>query len=176
MLHVKLLYKIETLSDCWGISYFLLLSLIWNVMWLYLIWNLVKCRKAMIYPEHFTLPAMSVTEWLITIGQPVSKSCLQYSCRQISNKQKDSFHNFQQVNKSLVHGGFSWCRVPMYWFTLMLSPTNGPFFQSDMNAVITNKLAFTSLHCLISNYTLKGLRSNKPLQKHDSNNIILKHL
>ena len=45
-----------------------------------------------------------------------------------------------------------------------------------MNAVITNKLAFTSLHCSISNHTLKGLRSNKPLHKHDSNNIILTHL
>ena len=30
-------------------------------------------------------------------------------------------------------------------------------------------LAFTSLHCSISNYTLKGLRSDKPSHKHDSN-------
>ena len=143
-------------------------------MWLYLIWNLVKRCKAIICPEHFTLPAMSVTEWLITIGQPLPKSCLQYMLPNFQWTKR--IFSFQQVNKSLVHGGFSWCQVPMYWFTLILSPTNSLFFQSDMNAVITNKLAFTSLHCSISNYTLKGLRSNKPLHKHDSNNIILTHL
>ena len=43
------------------------------------------------------------------------------------------------------------------------------FFRSDTNAVIPNKLAFTNLHCSISSYTLKGLRSNKPSHKHDSN-------
>ena len=40
----------------------------------------------------------------------------------------------------------------MFWFTLMLSPTNSPFafFQSDPHAVIPIKLAFLSLHCSIS--------------------------
>ena len=43
------------------------------------------------------------------------------------------------------------------------------FFQSDTHPVIPNKLAFTSLHCSISNYTLNGLWSHKPSHKHDSN-------
>ena len=43
------------------------------------------------------------------------------------------------------------------------------FFLSDPQAVIPNKLAFTVLHCSISNYTLKGLRSDKPSHKQDSN-------
>ena len=43
------------------------------------------------------------------------------------------------------------------------------FFQSDTHTAIPNKLAFTSLHCSISNYTLKGLRSDKPSHKHDPN-------
>ena len=43
------------------------------------------------------------------------------------------------------------------------------FFQSDTNTVVPKKLAFTNLHCSISNGTLKGLRSNTPLHKHDSN-------
>ena len=43
------------------------------------------------------------------------------------------------------------------------------FFQSDPHAVSLNKLAFTSLHCSISNYTLKELWSHKPSHKHDSN-------
>ena len=41
--------------------------------------------------------------------------------------------------------------------------------SSTDNAIIPNKLAFTKLHCSISSYTLKGLRSNKPSHKHDSN-------
>ena len=48
------------------------------------------------------------------------------------------------------------------------------FFQSDTNAVIPNKLAFTNLHCSISSYILKGLRSNKPSHKHDSNKYLSK--
>ena len=43
------------------------------------------------------------------------------------------------------------------------------FFQSNQHAVILNKLAFTSLHCSIFNYTLKELWSHKPSHKHDSN-------
>ena len=43
------------------------------------------------------------------------------------------------------------------------------FFQSDTHTAIPNKLAFTSLHCSISNYTLKGLRSDKPSHKHGPN-------
>ena len=43
------------------------------------------------------------------------------------------------------------------------------FFQSDTHTVIPNKLAFTSLHCSISNYTLKGLRPDKPSHKRDPN-------
>ena len=43
------------------------------------------------------------------------------------------------------------------------------FFQSDPHTVIANKLVFTSVHS--SNYTLKGLRSDKPWHKHDSNKI-----
>ena len=35
----------------------------------------------------------------------------------------------------------------------MLSQQTVHFFQSDTHAVIPNKLAFTSLHCSISNYT-----------------------
>ena len=34
------------------------------------------------------------------------------------------------------------------------SPTNGPFFPG--RSARCHKLAFTSLHCSISNYTLKG--------------------
>ena len=33
------------------------------------------------------------------------------------------------------------------------------FFQSDPHAAIPNKLAFTSLHCSISNYSLKGWKN-----------------
>ena len=49
----------------------------------------------------------------------------------------------------------------MFLFTLMLSPTNSPFafFQSDPHAVIPIKLAFLSLHCSISKYTLTPGRS-----------------
>ena len=43
------------------------------------------------------------------------------------------------------------------------------FFQSDTHTVIPNKFTFTSLHWSISNFILKGLRSDKPLHKHDSN-------
>ena len=50
----------------------------------------------MICPEQFTLPAMSFAEQLLSIGQPVSKSSLQYMPL-----------NFQ----SLVHGGSSYCLV-----------------------------------------------------------------
>ena len=58
----------------------------------------------------------------------------------------------------------------MFWFTLMLFPTNSPFFQSDPHSVIPNKLAFPSLHCSISHYTLKTLISHdKPSHKQDSN-------
>ena len=48
------------------------------------------------------------------------------------------------------------------------------FFQSDRNAVVPNKLAFTYLHCSISSCTLKGLRSNTPLHKHNSDTYELK--
>ena len=41
------------------------------------------------------------------------------------------------------------------------------FFQSDPHTVIANKLVFTGVDS--SNYTLKGLRSDKPWHKHDSN-------
>ena len=34
------------------------------------------------------------------------------------------------------------------------------FFQSDPPAAIPIKLAFTSLHCSISNYSLKGWKNN----------------
>ena len=74
-------------------------------MWPYLIWNLVKRRKEMICPEHFTLPAMSLTERLLSIGQPVSKSSLQYM--PLNFQQITRIFSFQKVNKSLVHGGFS---------------------------------------------------------------------
>ena len=58
----------------------------------------------------------------------------------------------------------------MLWFTLMFNlQQRVHFFQSDPHAVILNKLAFTSLHCSISNYTLKELWSHKPSHKHDSN-------
>ena len=40
---------------------------------------------------------------------------------------------------------------------------------SNTHAVTPNKLAFTSLHCSISSYTLKVLRSDKPSHRHDSN-------
>ena len=48
------------------------------------------------------------------------------------------------------------------------------FFQADTHAVILNKLALTSPHCSISNYTLKGLSSNK--LSHKQINISPKHL
>ena len=51
-----------------------------------------KRRKEMICLEQFILPAMSFAEQLLSIGQPVSKSSLQYMPL-----------NFQ----SLVHGGSS---------------------------------------------------------------------
>ena len=54
--------------------------------------------------------------------------------------------------------GFTWCYLQQ----------TVHFFQSDTNAVIPNKLAFTNFHCSISNYTLKALRSNTPSHKHDS--------
>ena len=51
--------------------------------------TLSKRRKEMICPEQFNLPAMSFAEQLLSLGQPVSKSSLQYMPL-----------NFQ----SLVHG------------------------------------------------------------------------
>ena len=54
--------------------------------------TLSKRRKEMICPEQFTPLAMSFAEQLLSIGQPVSKSSLQY--KQL---------NFQ----SLVHGSSS---------------------------------------------------------------------
>ena len=41
----------------------------------------------------------------------------------------------------------------MLRFTLMLSPTNSPVFPVRYAPRHPNKLAFTSLHCSISNYT-----------------------
>ena len=52
-----------------------------------------------------------------------------------------------------------WNLFETFWFTLMLSPTNSPFFKPDPHAVIPNKLAFPSLHCSISSYTLKTVIS-----------------
>ena len=57
--------------------------------------------------------------------------------------------------------------VPIY--VDVISNEQSIFFKSDTNAVIPNKLAFTNLHCSISSYILKGLRSSKPWHKHDSN-------
>ena len=56
----------------------------------------------------------------------------------------------------------------------VISNKQSIFFQSDTNAVIPNKLAFTNLHCSISSYILKGLSSNKPSHKHDSNKYLSK--
>ena len=55
-----------------------------------------------------------------------------------------------------------WCS-DLFWCYLQQTVH---FFQSDQHAVILNKLAFPSLHCSISNYTLK---THKPSHKHDSN-------
>ena len=41
----------------------------------------------------------------------------------------------------------------MFRFTLMLSPTNSPFFPVRYARRHFNKLAFTSLHCSMSNYS-----------------------
>ena len=41
----------------------------------------------------------------------------------------------------------------------VISNKQSIFFQSDAHAIILKKLAFPSLHCSISNYTLKTLIS-----------------
>ena len=58
----------------------------------------------------------------------------------------------------------------MFWFTLMLSPTSSWFFPVRYAPRHPNKLAFTSLHCSISNYTFDRRDSDLiNLHKHDSN-------
>ena len=99
--------------------------------------------------------------------RPVSKSSLQYM--PLHFQWTKIIFSLQKVDKSFVHGGFSYCRVPVFWFTLILSQTISPFSPSDLPAVIPSKLVFTSLHCSISSWPLKGLRSDKPSNKHDSN-------
>ena len=61
-------------------------------MWLYLIWSLVKRRKEIICPEYFTPLAIGVAERLLSIGPSQCRKVLNNTCRQISNKQKESFH------------------------------------------------------------------------------------
>ena len=66
---------------------------------------------------------------------------------------------------------FSQCRKVLCNMHAAKFPINKKnlFFSKLANHLSMEALAFTSLHCSISNYTLKGLRSDKPSHKHDSN-------
>ena len=61
------------------------------------------------------------------------------------------------------------CRVPMFWFTLMLSPTNSPFFFSQISTpsfpINWPPLVSTARSPLI----LWRLWCHKPSHKHDAN-------
>ena len=67
---------------------------------------------------------------------------------------------------------FSQCRkvlCNMHAAKIISNKQKESFFSKLANHLSMEALAFTSLHCSISNYTLKGLRSDKPSHKHDSN-------
>ena len=128
--------------------------LLWNflffIVWLYLVWNLVEMSK-MICPEQFTLPAVSFAEWLLF---SLCRNVLYNRCRQISNKQKESFH-FKKLTNRLSMAALASVEYrcsDLCWCYLQQTVH---FFQSDPHAVILNKLAFPSLHYSISIYTLK---------------------
>ena len=113
-------------------------------MWLYLIWDLVKTLQR--------------NDLYRTINSLRHLRVLQNGCNLTSLALVEKFlskriFSFQKVDISLVHGIVSLCRVPIFWFKFMLSPTNSPFFQSDPHAVVCNKFGIT----------------DKPLHKHDSN-------
>ena len=97
-------------------------------------------------------------KWFVQNNSLRHLRVLQNSCNLTSPARVEKFlskriFSFQKVDISLVHGIVSLCRVPIFWFKFMLSPTNSPFFQSDLHAVVCNKFAIT----------------DKPLHKHDSN-------
>ena len=131
----------------------------------YLIWNLVKTSQR--NDLSWTIHSTGYEFCRAAALRPVSKSSLQYM--PLNFQWTKIIFSLQKVDKSFVHGGFSYCRVPVFWFTLILSQTISPFSPSDLPAVIPSKLVFTSLHCSISSWPLKGLRSDKPSNKHDSN-------
>ena len=71
----------EFQSDCCGIVLFVvMLNFERHVTLSHLkpCQNMSKRRKGMICPEQFTQPAMSFAEQLLSMGQPVAKSSLQY--------------------------------------------------------------------------------------------------
>ena len=108
-------------------------------MWLYLIWDLVK-----------TLQRNDLYRTIIFLFTPPSTSFAERLQSDLSS-QKESFH-FKKLTYCLSMA--SWACVEYQFSDLrLLSPTNGPFFQSDPHAVICNKFAIT----------------DKPLHKHDSN-------
>ena len=74
---------------------------------------------------------------------------------------RESF-NFKELTilSSLAASAIVKYRCSIYVDVIrVISNKQSIFFPSDQHAVIANKLAFTSLHCSISNYTLK--RQNK---------------
>ena len=64
--------------------------------------------------------------WVLQCG--CSSACVETFSIIDAAKFPKRIFSFQKADKSLVHGGFSLCWVPMFWFMLMLSPTNSPFF------------------------------------------------
>ena len=71
---------------------------------------------------------------------------------------KESF-NFKELTNRLSLAAFARvkCQCSIYADVIrVISYKQSIFFQSDQHTFIANKLAFSSLHCSISNYTLKA--------------------
>ena len=105
----------------------------------------------MICLEQFTPPAMSFAEQLLSIGQAVSKSSLQYMPL-----------NFQ----SLVHGGSSWCLVLDVLIYVDVISNKQSIFSSQIRT-LTFPINWPSLVSTARSPMI--LLIEETLHKHDSN-------
>ena len=113
--------------------------------------TLTKRREEMICLEQFTPPAMSFAEQLLSIGQAVSKSSLQYMPL-----------NFQ----SLVHGGSSWCLVLDVLIYVDVISNKQSIFSSQIRT-LTFPINWPSLVSTARSPMI--LLIEETLHKHDSN-------
>ena len=160
---VALWYKeVATRIDCCRILCCFLLSsykYIWNVRCLYLIWNLAKTFQRNDLSR--TIHSAGYEFCRAAAIWALSKGSLQYTLLEKFAMNRESF-NFKELTilSSLAASAIVKYRCAIYVDVIrVISNKQSIFFPSDQHAVIANKLAFTSLHCSISNYTLK--RQNK---------------